>query len=161
MNKTLLLVIDVQKNFINENTEFLIEKIDNLIQSKTFDLMAFTKFINEENSPFYKILNYKGCLSEADRKIVLNVNDHKVFEKTKYTAINAEFLKFIKVNNISTVYLCGIDTDACVMKNALDLFEQNIKVKVLKDYSMSHSGIDYHNAAIKILQKLIGKDNVI
>ena len=57
--------------------------------------------------------------------------------------------------------MCGIDTDACVLKTALDLFENNYDVKVIEDCSMSHSGIEYHNSAINMLKKLIGNQNVI
>ena len=59
-DKNLLIVIDVQKNFINENTEFLIDKIYQLLNSHKFDDVVFTKFINEQDSPFYKVLNWKG-----------------------------------------------------------------------------------------------------
>ena len=55
----------------------------------------------------------------------------------------------------------GIDTDACVLKTALDLVENNFDVKVIEDCSMSHSGIEYHNYAINMLKKLIGRQNVI
>ena len=67
----------------------------------------------------------------------------------------------IDSNNIETIYLCGIDTDACVLKTALDLFENKFDVKVIEDCSMSHSGIEYHNSAINMLRKLIGNQNVI
>lgn len=62
MKNALLLIIDVQKNFINDNTKKIPNKITNLINKNHFDYIAFTKFINDEISNFYKILNYKGCI---------------------------------------------------------------------------------------------------
>lgn len=41
------------------------------------------------------------------------------------------------------------------------MFEDNINVKVLSEYSMSHSGKDYHEYALKMLKKFIGKDNFL
>lgn len=161
MDKTLLLVIDVQKNFINKNTEFLIKKISNLLESEKFNLIAFTKFVNDENSPFYKTLNWRGCLKESDKKIMIDTKNNKVLEKRTYTAFNDELKQFMDKNNIGIIYLCGIDTDACVMKTALDLFDNKYDVKVIEDCSMSHSGIENHKMAIHILKKLIGKENVI
>ena len=161
MNNTLLLVIDVQNNFINENTQFLIDKIDKLINENKFNYIAFTKFINHKNSPFYKALNYKGCVSRLDRDIPLDTKDYKIFEKETYTAVNNELEEYLKNNEINTIYLCGIDTEACVMKTALDLFEKGYDVKVLKDYSMSHNGTEYHNFAINMLEKMIGRKNII
>ena len=78
-----------------------------------------------------------------------------------YNAYNNELKLYINTNNIKTIYLCGIDTDACVLKTALDLFENNFDVKVIEDCSMSHSGIEYHISAINMLRKLIGNQNVI
>lgn len=161
MKKALLLIIDVQKNFINDNTKKIPNKITNLINKNHFDYIAFTKFINDEISNFYKILNYKGCINENDRKIVLDTQNNKVFTKRIYTAVNDEFKTYIKENEIEKVYLCGIDTDACVLKTAIDLFENNIDVKVIENCCMSHSGKRYHNYAIKMLKKLIGKESII
>lgn len=161
MKNALLLIIDVQKNFINDNTKKIPNKITNLINKNHFDYIAFTKFINDEISNFYKILNYKGCINENDRKIVLDTQNNKVFTKRIYTAVNDEFKTYIKENEIEKVYLCGIDTDACVLKTAIDLFENNIDVKVIENCCMSHSGKRYHNYAIKMLKKLIGKESII
>ena len=161
MNNSLLLIIDVQNNFINQNTESLISKISTLINDNRFNDIAFTKFINDENSNFYKVLNYKGCIDEHDRDIVIDIKDYKIFKKKTYTALTNELKEYIAEKNIEVVYLCGIDTDACVFKTALDLFDNNYNVKVLKDYCMSHTSLENHNMAIHLLKKLIGENNVI
>ena len=157
----LLLVIDLQENFINENTKNVPNSIKKLIDSNIANHIVFTKFINDDSSNFYKVLNYKGCMSEKDRNIVIDTKDYKIIEKRVYTAYNNELKLYINTNNIKTIYLCGIDTDACVLKTALDLFENNFDVKVIEDCSMSHSGIEYHISAINMLRKLIGNQNVI
>lgn len=158
---TLLLVIDLQKNFINEKTKYCCNKIKKLINLKNYDYIAFTKFINDENSNFYKTLNWKGCMTEEDRQIVLDTNNYKVLKKRTYTAYNKELKDYIKNNNIDTIYLCGIDTDACVLKTTLDLFENDYNVKVIEDCSMSSSGYKIHKNAIEILKRNIGSNNVI
>ena len=159
--KNLLLIIDVQKNFINKFTKNIPLKIETLLNKESFDYIAYTKFINDENSNFYKTLNYKGCMNENDRKIVLDIGNNIIFNKKTYTAFNDELKTYIKENNINKIYLCGIDTDACVLKTAIDLFENNIDVKIIENCCMSHSGKKYHNYAIKMLKKLIGKENII
>ena len=157
----LLLIIDLQENFINNNTKNVPNSIKKLIDSNIANHIVFTKFINDDSSNFYKVLNYKGCMSEKDRNIVIDTKDYKIIEKRVYTAYNNELKLYINTNNIKTIYLCGIDTDACVLKTALDLFENNFDVKVIEDCSMSHSGIEYHISAINMLRKLIGNQNVI
>ena len=89
MNK-LLLIIDVQKNFINEHTEFLIDKISKVIESNKFEKVAFTKFINDEDSNFYKTLNWHGCMTNEDRKIVIDTKAGKdEYNLIKYQRSNA------------------------------------------------------------------------
>lgn len=159
--KNMLLIIDLQNNFINENTKDIPDKIKHYIETNALDYVCFTKFINELDNNFYNKLNYIGCVEDEDREIVLNTDNYKIFTKKTYTALTEELKEYIKINNINTIYLCGIDTDACVLKTALDLFDYNLDVKILKDLCMSHSGIDYHNYALKLLEKLIGKNNII
>lgn len=159
--KKLLLVIDVQNDFLNEHTMHTLNKIKELVESNDYDLIAFTKFINDKNSIWYRKLNYKGCMTKEQQKIAIDTKNNKVFDKRVYTALNAELKQFIKINQIDEIYLCGFDTDACVQKTALDLFEQNYNVYILKDYCMSYAGIDVHNLYIENMKRLIGKNKII
>lgn len=159
--KKLLIVIDVQQDFINEYTKPFCEKIEKLVKSHEYDDVIFTKFVNNSESLWYTKLNYKGCMDENGTKIVIDTDGNKVFEKASYTALNDELREYIKDNNIDSIYLCGFETDACVSKTSLDLFENNYDVHVLKDYSMTCEGLDNHNNEIRRLERLIGKNSVI
>ena len=158
---SLLLVIDCQKGFINNYTRQYVDKINELIDCKKYDFVAFTRFINNEESIFSKKLNYKGCINEDDQEIVIDTKGYKVFDKNIYSAVNEELEQYIKQNDINEVYLCGFDTDACIQKNAIDLFERNMEVYVLKDYCMSSEGIENHDFTIENLKRLIGYRYVI
>ena len=159
--KKMLLVIDVQNDFINEFTNIVKERIDELIKNNKYDEVVFTKFINDEDSIWYKKLKYSGCIIENGQQIAIDTNNHKIFNKYTYSALNIELANYIKNNKIEEIYLCGFDTDACIYKTALDLFENNYNVYVLKEYTMSHKGIELHNVFINNLKRLIGKDKVI
>lgn len=160
MNK-LLLVVDVQNDFINENTKPILLRIEELVNSGKFKNIVFTRFLNDENSIFYKKLNYKGCLTKEQQEIAINTNGCKVFDKKIYSSFNKELKEYLLENNIDEIYLCGFDTDACVSKTALDLFENNYNVFVLQDYCMSCKGVELHNAYINNLRRLIGKSQII
>ncbi len=159
--KKLLLVIDAQNDFINENTQSILDKIDKLISSNKYDDVVFTRFINDKNSIWYKKLNYTGCMTKAKQKIAIDTKQYKVIDKKIYSAFNEELKTYISKNNIDEIYLCGFDTDACVQKTAIDLFENNYNVFVLKDYCMSHKGVELHNIIISNLARLIGKNSII
>ena len=157
----LLLVIDVQNDFINDNTSKILKKIEDLVKSDKFDNIIFTRFINDENSIWYKKLNYDGCMTSHGMAITIDTGIHKIFDKRIYSALNDELKNYIVDNNIDKIYLCGFDTDACISKTALDLFENNYDVYILKDYCMTTAGIDLHNVYINNLKRLIGEDKVI
>lgn len=47
-----LLIVDMQKGFINSNNEFLINKINELLEKNIFENIVLTKYKNKRNSPF-------------------------------------------------------------------------------------------------------------
>lgn len=159
--KKMLLVIDLQKSFINPNTEFLISKIDSLVNSGNYDLVVFTKFINDNDSMWVKKLNYKGCISLEDRKIMIDTKDNIVLEKSLYTAYSNNLINLINLFKIDEVHLCGIDTECCVLKTAFDLFENGYDIKVLSGYSACTHGEENNKNALDIIARNIGKSNVI
>ncbi len=159
--KKMLLVIDLQKSFINPNTEFLISKIDSLVNSGSYDLVVFTKFINDNDSMWVKKLNYKGCISLEDRKIMIDTKDNIVLEKSLYTAYSDNLINLINLFKIDEVHLCGIDTECCVLKTAFDLFENGYNIKVLSGYSACTHGEESNKNALDIIARNIGKSNVI
>lgn len=159
--KSLLLVIDLQNAFINQNTEKVPSKIEETIASNQYDDVAFTRFVNYEDSLYIKKLNWRGCLSEEDKTIVINTKDYQVFDKSIYSSVTKEFIEYIHKNQITEIYLCGINTDCCVLKTALDLFELGYNVYVLENLCGSTYGMERHNQAIDILKRNIGENYVI
>lgn len=158
--KNLLLIIDVQKSFINKNTKDLPEKIQNLVDLNKYDHVVFTRFINSEENITYKELNYQGCMTEEEKQIVIKTGSYKVIDKNIYTALNEELSNYIRENDINELYLCGIDTECCVLKTAFDLFEKGYEVYVLENYCACTLGKERHNNAIEILKRNIGKNRI-
>ena len=157
----LLLAIDLQNAFINKNTSDVVEKINNLIKTNKYDNIVFTRFINSDNSIWAKKLNYKECISDESKKIVIDTNGNLVINKHIYSAFSKQLKKYISDNKIYNIYLCGIDTECCVLKTAFDLFENGYNVYVLKDYCACTYGEIRHNNAIEILKRNIGEKYVI
>ncbi len=158
--KSLLLVIDMQKAFINKNTEHLIKDVNSLVQSGKYQDVLFTRFINTKDSFVARELDWYGCCLE-DRELVVDSLSYKVFDKNKYSAFNSELEKYIKDNEIDTIYICGIDTECCVLKTAFDLFEHEYHFYVLKDYCGSMCGEKEQQAALDIMRRNLGSNKVI
>jgi nicotinamidase-related amidase len=160
MNK-LLLVIDLQNDFINDNSRHIVNKIRKIIDTKLYTDVIFTKFINSYESNWYKKLNYKGCLTKNGQDISINTYDYLIIEKKIYSSFSKQLIQYLEKNDIKEIYICGIDTECCVLKTALDLFENNFDIKVLKDYCACTKGIQKHENALDIIRRCIGKENVI
>lgn len=159
--KSLLLIIDLQKSFINKNTEMLLNKISNLLNTNKFEEVVFTRFINSTESIWFKKLNYKECITEESKEIQIETRNKKIIDKTIYSALGNELKLYIKEHDISKIYLCGIDTECCVLKTAFDLFENGYDVYVLKDYCACMKGSQRHENALEILKRNIGYDKIL
>lgn len=162
MNNELLLIIDVQRAFINKYTDNIPNSIEKHIKNNKYNMIVLGKFVNNADSKFVKDLKWLGCMNNNETEIVLNnCKDYTIIERTAYSVYNNRLEQILKENDIKTVYLCGLDTDACVLKTAVDLFENNYDVKVIKDLCASSGGIEYHNYGIKLIERFIGIDNII
>ena len=162
MKNKLLLIIDVQQAFINKYTEHIPNLIDEHINNNKYNIIVLGKFINRPDSKFVKDLKWSGCMNQNETEIALrNYKEFSIIKRTAYSMYNNELEKILKENNIETVYLCGLDTDACVLKTAVDLFEHNYDVKVIKNLCASSGGTEYHKYGIKLLERFIGRDNII
>ena len=106
-------------------------------------------------------LNWRGCLSDEDKTIVIDTRSYQVFDKSIYSSVTKELIEYIHENKITEIYLCGINTDCCVLKTALDLFELGYDVYVLENLCGSTCGIERHNHTIEILKRNIGENYVI
>ena len=159
---TCLVIIDVQNGFINKSTEHIPNSIKNLLCKQFFDYVVCTKFINKESSAFTDIMNWYDLMDKSSQKLnkIIESVSEKVFEKNSYSCFTEEFEEYIKDNGIDKLYFVGIDTDACVLKSALDCFERNIKFEVLTNYCASTGGKEIHEAAIKIMDRNISSNCV-
>lgn len=59
------------------------------------------------------------------------------------------------------MFVCGIDTEVCVLKTAVDAFERGIRAWLLTDASASHSGREPNDAGVLVAQKMLGRKQTI
>lgn len=156
-----LLIIDVQKGFINEFTCHIPLLVENL--QVDYDIVFITKFYNENNSFYRSLIGWdKFDKNSIDFELAFNpIENAIIIEKNIYSCVNENFIKIINEKNINSIDLVGIDTDICVTKCAIDLFEIGIIPRVLISYCASHAGLELHNDSIKNLERFIGKNQVI
>jgi nicotinamidase-related amidase len=158
-----IIIIDVQNGFINPSTEHIPAKIRSLLDAVVFEHRIFTQFFNPPGSPYEELLHWTRLRSDDEVAIVRELLTYPsiVFKKPIYSCLSPDFLRYAEAHQIKQFYLAGIDTDSCVLKCAVDLFEKGFKPMVLADCCMSHGGRVAHDAALTILPRFIGGDQVI
>lgn len=157
-----LIVIDVQNGFVNEHSRHVVARIAGLIQEKRFDHAVFTQFINTDNSPYQRIMNWHRMRKSPETDIVEDLIPYakSSFTKTTYSIFTREMSEFLGERKVDELYFCGIDTDICVLKSAVDAFEKGYNPHILAYYCASHYGPEYHEMGLKLARRFIGKDNV-
>jgi nicotinamidase-related amidase len=161
--KSCLMVIDVQNGFISDHTRHVIAPIATLLAQNHFDHTLFTRFQNKPNSPYQVILNWHRLNGPGEQALVDEIKPYAkcVLDKPIYSAVNDDVMQFLQSEQIQEVHLLGIDTDCCVLKTAVDLFERGIRPIVLADYCASNGGVVSHDAGIRVLERLIGRGNIV
>ncbi len=167
--KSALIVIDVQKYFINENTKALPSKIAQFLSEKAhnFEYIVFFKFQNQSGTNWFKIINWREMTSESETEIATELIPftEKATVFTKKAAFSIfrveEFLKFLVKENISKLYLCGMDTHACVYTSMMEAFERGYDVKLIEDLCAASHGVEYHQNAINSIKRNLSSKVVV
>jgi nicotinamidase-related amidase len=162
MNKALI-IIDVQKGFINKLTADTVGRIRGFIKKnkEKYDIVIFTKYINHENSNFVRNLDWRGFMKKEQTDIADEIkefiNSKNLFVKDTYGSfVNNKLFNLLKKHKIEQVELAGFDTENCVLTFARDAFDRGMSVVVFKNLSASHSNQKLHRAAIEIIKHNIG-----
>jgi nicotinamidase-related amidase len=156
-----LFIIDVQQGFINEWTRHIPERVSAL--QGLYDEVVVSRFVNPEGSPFRMIMGWTRFApgSEDVALAFAPRPDALVIDKARYTCLGAETAALLADADIERVDLCGIATDNCILKTAVDLFEAGVMPIVHADYCASHGGPDCHRAGLLLLRRFIGADQVV
>lgn len=164
--QNILIVVDMQNGFARyDQTKNVGKKIIDLLEMNIFDYVIATKFVNKKNGPYKDILNWQKLTESPEIDIIKGIKYDIALEKYVYTPVNSEFIRILKKANDGKkprhIFIVGVDTDCCVMKTAVDLFEKNIRPIVLLEYCDSNGGKIANDAGIKVMERLIGKQQLI
>jgi nicotinamidase-related amidase len=159
-----LLVVDVQLGFLNDYTRHIPARIVDLIERDRPDPILFTKFVNEASGPYHRFLDWHACEHEPETDIAPElapyVKPDSVFAKPGLTGISDELKIYLTEHGIERLRLVGIDTDMCVLKVGMDIFDLGIEPVILVDCCASTAGLQAHLAGLAVLARNIGADRL-
>ncbi|MGH3695882.1 MAG: cysteine hydrolase [Pseudonocardiaceae bacterium] len=162
------MVVDAQNGFITEHSRPVVPVIVDLVrrwQTAGGDVV-FSRYLNYAGSPFERLIGWTKMTNEPETDIVTELapyvhSDTPVVDKHIYTLFTPEGTRLVNERGWTDLYICGIDTEICVLKTAVDAFEHNLTPWVLKDACASHAGSEAHAAGVFIAGRFIGGNQII
>jgi nicotinamidase-related amidase len=159
-----LLVVDVQEGFLNGYTSYIPGRIARLIERDSPDLILFTRFVNTPDGPYPRFLHWDACQKPPETNLAPELKryacEDRIFAKPGFAGISDELKQYLLEKRFERVTIVGIDTDMCVLKVALDIFDLNIEPTVLVDCCASTAGLQSHLAGLAVLARNIGAENL-
>ena len=129
-DQTMLLVVDEQPKLMKtmENGELTI--LNTLVLIKAF---------KEYQMPILATEQYPKGLGKSDDRLLEEIPEDKIFEKTIFDAATPEVLDFIKENNITNVVVVGAEGHVCVYQTVRTLLDLGLNVFFVKDAISSYT----------------------
>ncbi|MDP9365314.1 MAG: cysteine hydrolase [Chloroflexota bacterium] len=159
-----LLVVDVQNGFVNPFTAHVPGRIRRLVEGGGHDPVLFTRFVNAPGGPYRRFLDWHACAESPETDLAPELAPlaapGRVFEKPGYTGIPDDLAARLRDLDVDEVTVVGIDTDMCVLKVAMDVFDLGIRPVVLVDCCASTAGLQAHLAGLAVLARNIGADQL-
>ncbi len=166
--KPVLVVVDVQNGFITEHSRLVMPVIVDLVrrwQAAGGDLV-FSRYLNRADSPFKRLLGWTKMTDGPETDLVAELTPllgphTPVLDKYIYTLFTPEGVQLVTERGWTDLYLCGIATDFCVLKTAVDAFERNLTPWVIADACASHFSPGAHDVGLQAIRKFIGASQII
>jgi nicotinamidase-related amidase len=160
-----LFVIDMQEGFLNAHSKHVVPTVVGLVshfQQRNLPII-FTKYINYPGSQFERLLDFTDVSSAPETDIVFELVSNKQNEITKhsYTAITVEAREMIASYEWNEVIICGVSTESCVLKTAVDVFEEDLRPIVISDACASNMSVQHHQAGLLVIETMIGSRQIL
>lgn len=167
IDTSVLLVVDVQNGFLTERTRHVLPVITGLVDQwqRVNGKTVYSRYFNYSGSAFERLVNWRHLYSSPDTDIASELTPYTIgsitLDKYNYSAATPDFIAIASTHNWFDVAICGIDTDQCVLKTALDIFECGLTPWVITNASASTGGEQLHSSALMIIGRAIGERHLI
>lgn len=167
VSNSTLVIVDVQNGFVTDETRHVIPAIVEL--AKRWHEMGggvvCSRYHNYEGSAFERLMDWRQVYTPPDTNLVPELSGHAnhstILDKYSYSALTPELIDLTVRKAVTDLIICGIDTDLCVLKTALDAFEHGLTPWVVTNASASTGGSSAHNAALMVLGRGIGEYHLV
>ncbi|MFD8078205.1 isochorismatase family cysteine hydrolase [Streptomyces sp. NPDC059718] len=165
---TALIVIDVQRGFVNGHSRGVIPAIVNVVKQwhSAGAPIVFARFLNAPGSPYETITGWTKLRTAEERELIPELSAYVddaagVIDKPQSSIFTAEGTRLLQGGGWTDLVMCGIDTDSCVYDSAIAAYHAGFRPWVVTDACASTGGPEYHDAAIMLAARNIGSSQLV
>jgi nicotinamidase-related amidase len=154
-----LIIVDVQKYFLNDRNKYIIENIKSLIEKGSYDLFIEAIFYSEKDSLWDKQTNWflpKNSNFYTVNEILDLIKDKDCIHVEKETKSvfkgNDNLLQELKKKNVQEVHIVGLDANDCVLATAYEAFDLGFYTYVIEECTDSSYSQKMRDAGFEVLQ---------
>jgi nicotinamidase-related amidase len=163
-----LIVVDVQNGFLNHHSRPMLATLSRLVTAwaRSGRPVVFTRYFNPPGSSFDRLLNWTRLQEPPETDIAAEVAHHAtdaaaVIDKTGYSCFTDDFRALLAQRGWRDLYFCGVATESCVLKSAVDAFEFGLVPWIITDASASDAGAGVHEAGLTVARRFIGAHHLV
>lgn len=168
IGRAVLIVVDMQNGFLSRSNHAVVPAVVHLVGQwlDADGAVVFTRFVNAPGSPFERLLGWTQVATPPHTDITAELRHFVprarfVMDKPAYTIFTPQGRRLIETAGWSHLVFCGVDTDSCVLKSALDAFELGYTPWIATDATASHAGTALHEAGLAVAARSIGKRHLL
>jgi len=163
----LLVVVDMQRGFMVRPTRTVVPAVRGLLSTwrELGRPWVLTRYHNEPGSQFERLLHWYKLRDYPDTEIVSELDEFvpgaaAIVDKSGYTAMTTKVQALIADLQVTDVVVAGLDTDTCVLKTVVDVFEAGLRPWLAADCCASNGGVREHRAGLRLAGRFIGAEQV-
>jgi nicotinamidase-related amidase len=168
LSSAVLVVIDMQNGFVRQPSQHVVPAVVDLVDrwQAAGGATVFTRFINYPGSPYERLIGWSRVAEAPETDLVDALRPYAAratatVDKPGYTLFTDHGTQVIADGGWSDLVFCGLTTESCVCKSAVDAFERDFTPWVVTDACGSHGAVEAHEAGLLILRRFIGQGQMI
>ena len=165
---SVLVVVDMQNGFVKPASAYVVPHVVDLVRrwQDAGGATVFTRFFNAPGSQYERLVKWTKVAEAPETDIIDDLQPYAarataVIDKKGYTLFTPEAEALVADRGWQNIVICGLTTESCVCKTAVDAFERDLTPWVVTDASGTHAGADVNEAGLIVIRRFIGAGQLI
>lgn len=169
INRAVLVVVDMQQGFVHPNSEYVVPRVVDLVRRwhEAGGALIFTRFLNWSDSPYERFFAWSALMNSPQTDLIAELEPYAagpnatVVDKPFYTLFTAAGEQVVSEGGWTDLVICGLTTESCVLKTAVDTFERHLTPWVITDACATHAGENANEAGLLVMSRFIGRGQLV